>query len=149
MKFRFRYHQLLNYRKALEDVAYADYAEAAQATRRAEEKLVILNESVTRAHQEIAEVKKRGGSPSEKLVRLDQFISGQKIRIQNLKYEIRQLKMREEELQDILRHRAIERKTLDKLREKQRVEWREELKKREGRVLDEIATMNHPRRRHL
>jgi flagellar export protein FliJ len=146
MKFRFRYQQILRFRKSLEDVAFVDYAEAAKKTKDAERVLADLAKSISAAHRQAMEIRRLGGSTASELMALDSFITGQGFRLEQKKLELRQLKSEEEEFQETLRARATDRKSLDILNDKQKTEWKKEMRKKDTKASDEMVVMSFPRR---
>ena len=147
MAFRFRLQKVLDHRGRLEDEAKRDYFTAQANTRTAlgelENLYVAIDEARVRGHQLVTGGQDPRIAPT--LQHTDLFINGQKIRIENQRAKIRELKAIEEEKQDLLAQAAREKKTLEKLREKHLQEYRAEQARREQEEADDLAVMRYGR----
>ncbi len=144
MKFKFRLQKLLEHRTRLKESAQRDFMDARAKT---VEALRILDE-MYRAIDTAREDGQRlvtSGSGASALGTIETFVAGQKIRIENHRKKIRELKAEEERLQDILIEAAKEKKTLEKLKENKRLEFVEEMERRERLEYDDMAVMRHGR----
>lgn len=150
MKFRFRLEKVLVHRRRLEDEAKRVYLAAKAATETAMGELEKLYQQIddarSRGHQLMtgsAPVQSSYATPI--LQHTDLFIGGQKIRIENQRKKIRELKGEEERLQDLLAEAARERKAMEKLREKHLQEFRTEQSRRESEEADDLSVMRFGR----
>lgn len=144
MKFNFRLQKVLEHRKRLEEAAQRDFMEAKSKTIEAMRILSEMYRAIDVARED-AQVMVTSGSAPNALNTIDTFVIGQKIRIENHRKKIRELKADEERLQDALIEAAKERKTLEKLKENKRLEFVEELERRERLEYDDLAVMRHGR----
>ena len=87
-----------------------------------------------------------GGKHAPALSHIDQFINGQKIRIEKQRQLVRELMGEAERLQEILIEAAKGRKTLEKLRERRYSEFRTIRKKAELKAIDEIVVTRYGRK---
>ena len=151
MKFRFRLEKVLAHRRRVEDEAKRVYFEAKIKTETALKELEGLYQQIddarARGHElvtgEAQTVSPRYATPI--LQHTDLFIGGQKIRIENQRKKIRDLKGEEERLQDLLAEAARERKAMEKLREKHREEFLAEQNRREREEADDLSVMRFGR----
>ncbi len=147
MAFRFRLQKVLDHRARLEDEAKRDFLAAQANTNLAKQVLdqmyVAIDQTRARGHELVT------GGPDPRMTPTlqhhDHFINGQKIRIEQQRTKIRELKTIEEELQDLLARAAQEKKTLEKLREKHLQEYRAERARKEQEEADDLAVMRYGR----
>src|ERR1700728_5414416 len=118
MKFVFSYESLLDHRKLEEEVARRDFYEAQTNL---DEQKAIYKELYTRLHEienESSEMQAALSVPIEELRERDEFLAGQKIKIQRQREVVINHTTIAEGKQEILINAAKERKILDKLKEK-------------------------------
>lgn len=145
MKFKFGYQQLLEYRKRLEDLAQRDYVTAKKAVDLAEEALEAMYQQIDDSRQRARMLEVQGGKQAPSLAFIDDFINKHKIRIEMHRKVIRELKQFEEIKQQALVVAAKEYKILEKLKERKMLEFKDILKKRELKQVDELVTTRFKR----
>lgn len=145
MKFRFPYDKLLDHRKTLKEIAHKEYILAQTAVDEAEAKLKTMYDDVENARVRAGDLTKSGGAQGAALVQINEFIGGQKFRIERQREEIRGLRMTAEEKQLALVEAAKEHKTLVKLKERRLADYKKLRKKLELKEMDEIVTTRFKR----
>ena len=86
-------------------------------------------------------IKTEGGPAKGELQNHEDFIHGQKIKIERKKQEIRGLKAEAEEKQTILVQKAQDTKVMEKLKGKQYEKFHKEARRREVKEADDIVVM--------
>jgi flagellar export protein FliJ len=81
----------------------------------------------------------------ERIRGMEQFLIGQKIRIEKKRAEARELLAIAEQKQDALIHAAQERKIMDNLKERRRVQYVEKMKMLETKELDDLTMVRQAR----
>ena len=76
---------------------------------------------------------------------VENFVEGQKVRIEHQKHVIREKMTVFEEKQEGYREAAISLKTIEKLEDKERSDFKMRAKKLEQKKMDEMATLRHGR----
>ena len=145
MKFKFSYQQLLEHRKRLEEMAHRDYLLVQKEVDVAEFELEKMYQQIDDSRQRIGLFQATGGNQVPSLALNDDFIIKQKIRLELQRKKIRELKSIAEEKQQALVIAAKEYKILEKLREKRVIEFKDLLKKRELKLVDELVTTRFKR----
>jgi flagellar FliJ protein len=138
MKFKFSYESLLEHRKLEEEIARRDFYEAQNNL---DEQKAIYKELYTRLHEiekESSQMQAAPIIPIEELRERDEFMIGQKIKIQRQRDLVINFTTIAEGKQEILINAAKERKILDKLKEKQKLEFKKALAKKEAKQTDEV-----------
>lgn len=144
-RFVFHFEKLLKHRQSLENFAQRDWAEAQGHVDRAQSELKRMYDLIDQSRIRAADLENRGGAHGVALGQIDDFIRGQKIRIERLRLKIRELQAVAEEKHELLVEAAKERKILEKLKEKKKEEHRLLLKKSELKELDDIVVTRHGR----
>ncbi len=145
MKYKFSLEVLLDHRKKLENEARRNFM---LAQSRVDEAIAELNgfyDQVDRTRTENGDIEKSGGRASPKLMANDDFIAGQKFRIEAQRLKIRELKVIADDLMEIMIEAAKEAKTLVKLKERRTDEHKLAERKHELKVTDEIVILRHKR----
>jgi flagellar FliJ protein len=145
MKFEFSLESLLEHRRRIEDVAQRDWAEAQAKVDEAVAKLNDYYDQVDQARHRSAALENEGGAQSGALISIDEFIGGQKYRIEAQRQAIRELKTEAERRQEILIEAAKETKTLEKLKERQLEEFKLKRRKLEAKENDELVVTRFKR----
>ncbi len=145
MKYKFEFEKLLTFRKMTEDRSRKDFLLARAAVDEAESSLKKMYDDVTTTHQRIGKLQQTSGRNAPALTMADEFIVGQKVRIQRQREKIRELLAVAEEKRAILVEASREKKTIEKLKEKRSEEFRRVQKKREMREIDDLVTMRFKR----
>lgn len=148
MKFKFSLDKVLVHRRRVEDEARRDWVVAQSRT---QEAIRLLE----RLYAEIDEARSRQqqsrmgmsilGQPTATLQAMDQFLDGQRLRIDRQRIQVRELKGEEERFQDAWAQRAQERRALEKLRERRLQEYRERIDRAERLEIEDLSVMRHGR----
>lgn len=141
MKFRFPFERVLSHRQTLENVARRDWIEAQSAVDRAQEELKKMYDDIEASRFRAAELENQGGARAPALSQIDDFINGQKIRIERLRQKIRELQFVAEEKHAALVQAAMDRKTIEKLKERRLESFKQAAKKHEQKVVDDLVVM--------
>lgn len=86
-----------------------------------------------------------GDARGFEIAQLDEFVNGQKIRIERHRQKVRELMGEAERRHEILVQAARERKTFEKLRERQYEDFKLLKKKIELKEMDELVVTRHKR----
>jgi flagellar FliJ protein len=143
MKYEFSLEVVLDHRKRNENEARRKFYEAQSKVDAAVAQLNEFYDQVDHARSESMKLQVKGGTTAPSLVANENFVTGQKFRIEAQRMKIRDLKMEAESLQDALLEAAKETKTLEKLKERQVEEFKKKRRKHEAREMDEIVTLRH------
>lgn len=140
MPFKFRMQKVLEYREQLEEEAKVRLAECEARHRAAAEKLERIQAELAGATDCV-----RGNMLMEHGERWlhEQYIKGLKSDLAAQELQTRLLAQAVEEARKVVSERAIERKLLDKLKERQKKHYVHEETLRERRFNDEIATLRY------
>jgi flagellar FliJ protein len=147
MKFKFRLQKVLEHRQRLEDEAKRNYFEAQSKTKSALNKLESLYAAIDEVRARANKLQSAGGG-SQTILSLqdtDLFIRGQKLRIESQRKIVTEFKQREEQEQEVLIARAMDRKALEKLKEKQLQEFRAKMDRQEASEADDMNVIRYKR----
>lgn len=139
MSFRFNLQKVLDYREQLEEEAKVKLSRAEASVRNGEKLYNSLREEL-----ENAEDNSRGKvmQYGERWLH-DQYLKGLRGDLKQAALNLRMLRQVAEEARKLLAARAIDRKLLDKLKEKQKREFIKAEQKQEQYFNDEIATIRY------
>ena len=143
MKYEFSLEVVLEHRRRSENEARRVFLLAQAKVDEAVDQLNEFYDQVDRTRNDSLSLQKQGGTTAPSLVANENFVTGQKFRIEAQRVKIRDLKMEAERLQDVLLEAAKEVKTLEKLKERQIEEFKKKRRKHEAREMDEIVTLRH------
>lgn len=140
MPFKFRMQKVLEYREQLEEEAKIRLAECEAKHRAASERLERIQGDLAAAHEHVL-----GNMLMENGERWlhEQYIKGLKSDLTAQELQVRLLDQAVIEARKVVSDRAIERKLLDKLKERQKKHYVHEENLRERRFNDEIATLRY------
>jgi flagellar protein FliJ len=141
VKFKFAFEKLLAHKQTLEEIAQKNLAEAQRKLEDAKNELNALYQAVDDVRARSFELERQGGQSQMTGIATDEFIKGQKYRIEKQKNVVREKMWDVEQRQDELIIAAREKKTLEKLREKKLEEFQLEMKRKEVKEVDDIVTM--------
>lgn len=140
MNFKFGFEKLLEFQRQQEEVARRDYNESLERLEIEKNKYQNMYKAHDLALDEIFYLKNRdSGAPIGKLVELDEFVDGQRQRIESQREIVINHTQIVEQKQEILHLAAKERKILEKLKEKKLLEHKNLLKKKEQKLNDELV----------
>lgn len=142
MKFKFSLEKVLRHRQILEDLSERDYQEALFVLHAREKELenMISQIAASRASAEKLEVESGPGSV-ERVKQIHEFIKLQDIRIERKQIQINEAKNLVEARQEILRQKAMDKKIIERLKEKKRLDHLNEERKNEQKETDEMVSM--------
>lgn len=140
-KFQFRLAAVLKHRKVSESLAQAAYQSGLAYLHELEAELEEMLMAISRAQVERAERVDSGKARGPELLAIHDFLTGQDLRIHRQRKQIDECRAEVEKLQDILRQKAIDVKIVEKVREKKLQEFKDEVKKRETKILDDLNGM--------
>lgn len=138
----FSLNVVLDYRKRLEDQAKNKLFEARKEKEIIEEKIVLKK----KAYQQILQTRdniQQNGCQILDLITVEAKIDFTVKQIEELKIVLSNKEAYVQRAHQSLLKRSKEKKVLEKLKEKQNIEWRKYLNKKEAAMLDEIAILRH------
>lgn len=141
MKFKFAFETVINYRKQLEDEARRDFEVAQANLDRCLQLINYMYQQMDESRTRILELQRRPPVDIASIRQNEEFIEGQKIRIQNERLKARGLMAIAEEKQGILVEKAKEHKILIKLKERKKMQFLKEQRKLEVKRMDDLVTM--------
>jgi flagellar FliJ protein len=139
MKFKFPFETLIKERKVRRDEAERDYRIALSKVEEQKAVQTQMKSALKDALNETQNIKKTGGMLASALVSYEEFVQGQKVKIQRHGKTIKGLEDIAEEKRKILVEAARDLKVLEKLKEKRYTQFKQEVRKKEMKLLDEIA----------
>jgi flagellar FliJ protein len=145
MKFKFAHQKVLEHRKRLENQAQADFFEARNFLLSLEEQLKQLFRSIQEARQRAYFLAVEGGSLSEELRQIHDFIKGTEFKIKRQHEIIRKALQVVEIRQEALRSAAVEYKIIDKLKANQLRDFKQAQRKLEIKRSDDLTMMRFKR----
>jgi flagellar FliJ protein len=142
MKFKFSLEKVLRHRQILEDLSQTDYQEALAAlnARQSELDEMIRKVSESRIAAENLEVQSGLGTV-ERVKQIHDFIKLQDIRIARKQIQIMEAKNLVEARQEILRQKAMDKKIIERLKEKKKLDHLNAERKNEQKETDEMVSM--------
>lgn len=143
MSFKFKFDNLLKYRRQLEDSAKLDYIKAKTKVEESLQAVEDMYNRIDEIRSSIGKSQKDGGEISGQVVHAYEFIEGQKVNIQNRRVIIREEMQVSEEKWEIFSYATKERKILEKLKDRKFQFYKTVMKKREQRYSDDLVVMRH------
>lgn len=143
MKFKYNLDTLLRHRKIEEDLAQRDFSSALQVLNQEEQKLQDMFDAIQKTRNQRLDFVQDKDHGTESLKHAEVFIKGTEIRIERQKKVVEEKQKIVEEKREILRQAAVEYKIIDKHKENKRIEFSQEMKKKEQKNIDELVTMRH------
>ena len=140
MPFRFKMQKVLDYRAQLEEEAKVRLADAEHKLRQAQEHLDAI-----RAEMAAAEEKSRAGGLLQSGERWlhEQYLKGLASDARQAELQLRMQQQVAEEARAHLAERAMERKLLEKLKERQKAQYLHAERQQEQHFNDEISTLRY------
>lgn len=139
MPFRFRLQKVLDYREQLEEEAKVRLARAERDLRAGMEKLEAINAEIQRAEEKCAGKLMNSG---DRWLH-DQYLMGLNSDQHEASMQVRIMEQTVATARKYLAERAIERKSLDKLKERQKHQYIRSEQKQEQIFNDEISTIRY------
>ena len=106
-----------------------------------------LYEKLDFAFEEIEKIQKIGGACGSQLMQIDDFLTGQKIKIQRARTYARELMSAEEEKHEKLIEKLQAHKIIEKLKIKQKEQFRKDKNKKINKEVDDLATIRYQSKR--
>lgn len=140
MPFRFKLQKILDYREQLEEKAKVDLA---NKQRTLEEAHALFERLKTELRQTEDRLFESALVPQAERWLLEQYVKGLRGDVANAALQARMHEQLVDEARKLLAARAIERKLLEKLKERQNQQYLREEQLKEQRVNDETATLRY------
>ena len=139
MPFRFKMQKVLDYRAQLEEEAKVRLADAEHRLRVSQERLEAI-----RGELAAAEEKARSGllESAERWLH-DQYLKGLRSDVSQAELQCRMQQQMAEEARALLAARAMDRKVLEKLKERQKAQYQHAERLEEQHFNDEISTLRY------
>lgn len=144
-KFRFPLQKVMQHRKTVEELAQRDYQEALANLNFENQKLQQMQNQIIQARDSAFGRQTDGGRAVPALSQVHEFIRGQDIRIERQKEKIKECQSLVENLQEILRQKAIEYKMIESLKERRLEKFKIEKRKKEQKQMDDTSLMRFRR----
>jgi flagellar FliJ protein len=141
MAGKFKLQSVLNYRQSLEDQAQQVLTASLQQQRELEEQFIAQQQVLREADTELKQRQQEGMTVAEIDLYEAQIHHCRRI-IEDLQQRLQHLEQKIEKERKELLHAARERQVLEKLKDKQEAEYRQELSRQERVMLDEISLQN-------
>lgn len=140
MPFRFKMQKVLDYRAQLEEEAKVRLADAERRLRESQERL-----DAVLAELAVAEEKSRAAALHESGERWlhEQYLKGLHGDAAQVELQLRMQRQMTEEARELLAARAMERKLLEKLKERQKSQYLHAERLQEQHFNDEISTLRY------
>jgi len=143
-KFNFRLQPVLKYREHLENVARQEYVEAYMDVEAAQAQIVRIEQDYQN-QADRAEQKALNGIPAQLFRQFNEYLESLKQDIVLKRKEHEQLQRVLAVKQQTLTKKSVERKVIERLREKKRSEYVEEFQAEEQKVADDISSLKKAR----
>ncbi len=142
MKFKFGLQKVLTHRKIQEDLAQRDYQEILNILTAQQNDLQKMFNSISDARADVASLEAKS-SPGlvERVKQIHEFIKLQDIRVAQQQEKIKQTEKLVESKQEVLRQKAMDKKIIERLKEKKKRAFDEEQRKIQQKELDELVVM--------
>ena len=142
MKFKFPLQKVMEHRKVLEDLAQKDFQDALAVLIQEQKLFSTLQDQMRSAYDEIFQAQhSKSGQTSGQLKQLSDFIVGQKVRLERQGAKIQEIEKGVESLREILREKAVDYKIIERLKERKKADFNEEMAKIDQKEMDEIAIL--------
>jgi len=138
--FHFKMQKVLDYREQLEEEAKVDLAHKQKLLEEARELFERLKAELRQSEDHLFE---SALVPQQERWLLEQYVKGLKGDVAQAALQARMQEQLVDEARKLLAARAIERKLLDKLKERQKQQYLREEQLKEQRVNDETATLRY------
>lgn len=137
--FRFRFERLLRVKSIREEEWKQEFARASHALREAEARRDAAAQRLMEREAELRRVRAEERLPLERMLLLHTYVGRLRQELEELQREVDAASARVEEVRASLAEAMKERKVLEKLKERHRLAYLEELARIEQRELDEVA----------
>ncbi len=148
MAFKFGLNTVLKHRQRLEESAQREFAEAQAAVDVCLREIEAMYQRMDEVREDIWAAQKDGGGESiHRIVEMESFLTGQKVRIERMRLKARELLVTAEIKHEALIEAAREKKILVKLKEKRFAEYKIWLAHMEAKEQDDLTSMRTARRK--
>jgi flagellar FliJ protein len=142
MKFKFGLQKVLNHRKIQEDLAQREYLEVFNVLKSQQEALEQILNSIVETREQISRIEVESGSGLVARVNHGHnFIRLQGLRAERQREKIKETEKLVEAKHEILRQKAMDKKIIERFKEKQKKQFEAEQIKAQQKELDEIVSM--------
>jgi len=142
-KFKFKLETVLAERKRVEDLRLREWTLARQILMKMNEDLQRMEDALARAIGDATKAASGSETNTGILISIDNYISGTKQRIKWKRTEIeRGTKLTERKRMEYVMA-GQKRKAIEKLKDRQLIQFKDDLRKRELKALDDIYIMSH------
>ncbi|MEO0337135.1 MAG: flagellar export protein FliJ [Pseudomonadota bacterium] len=142
MKFRFKLQSVLNVRQRKEDLAQADYLRAKALVDQCLIEIKKMYDDITKTRSLVHQNEKTQSYVQVSTMQMvHDFIKGSMIKIERKRDEARGLMQIAEQKLEILKAAMVERKAIEKLKEKKKAEFKKAQMKKERDFFGDIAIM--------
>ena len=145
MKFKFRLETVLGHRRSLEELAQIDFQAAQARLRGAMQVVEQLSGQKKLSRERLCTVQTKGGLITPEAQSIAQFLTGQDILILRARKTVQDLEMEAEQKRMLLVEAAKGVKILERLREKNVIEFKKEQTQKETKMLDDMVVMRNAR----
>lgn len=145
MAFVFKLEHVLKHRKAIRDLAQKELSAVELKLQKHLQHVDSLYELVDKTRQEVAAEQGAVAMDVRRLDQLETYVMSTKRKIVEARLQSRELMQEVEEKREVLMAKAKEFRVIELLKEKKEAEYRQELKKKEMKALDEINQMRFKR----
>jgi flagellar protein FliJ len=140
MKFNFSLQKVLDHRHIKMDLARKDFLEAQAFLIEEQKKLEDMIEAKNRSLSERSALAGHSSGWQSSVEQLNAFISGQDLRIAQQNERLRKIEKVVESRREILKDALTEVKILERLKEKKKADFLQEVRATEAKELDEISS---------
>ena len=145
MKFKFPFDHVLEFRKQNENLARLDYTESVDKLEKEKAHLKKLYAEWDGASDEIFSLQSEKSTPLARIIYLNDFLDGQKLRIDHQKLVVRNLTQIAEQKHEILIAAVKEFEIIAKLKKNKQAIFKKQESKREAKVMDEVVVTRYRR----
>lgn len=141
-RFQFAYRTLQRVRKIAEDQAQIEQMRAKKALKQHLDYIDQLYLQIDQTRETIQQKQQQGRGGAE-IQPLEEFIEGQRQRIEQERLKAREFMSKEEKATNIYLEAYKKRKVIDLLFERRRKEFESEQKRKENQMIEEVVTMKY------
>ena len=149
MKFKFSLEKVLRHRQIQLDLAQRDFLEAQNFLNDEIALLENMKQLKQDSLQQRAELVNSSQTWSSTVEQINQFVTGQDLRIKNQNLRLLEFEKQVEALREILRKASIEVKIIEKLKEKKLEDHKKEQQRKEQNEMDELSVLRFSRNESL
>lgn len=141
MKFRFNLDKVLQHRKILENLAQREFQEALSNYNRVlseiENMIDVKKQALRRSYDLVSQT---GGQVLDSVNQIQDFMVLQDIRIDQMTEKLEELEKLVEAKREVLRQKAMDKKILERLKDKRKADFQAEMSRREQKEIDDIVS---------